>query len=136
MSWLIGPQGILDPTRWCIIAVGMFSNGGIVRRGGDAGLSAGSSPSPTMWRAQSPSRHGNGRVDKLAPFMDFDGRHAGLSLGGASTPKWWNAPSSSAAAPARRSSTRFFLSGLLRTLEAAPEHTGNGRFSERAGAGA
>ena len=27
MSWLIGPQGVLDPTRWCIIAVGMFSNG-------------------------------------------------------------------------------------------------------------
>ena len=27
MSWLIGPEGILDPTRWCIIAVGMFSNG-------------------------------------------------------------------------------------------------------------
>jgi hypothetical protein len=21
VSWLIGPQGILDPTRWCIIAV-------------------------------------------------------------------------------------------------------------------
>jgi len=21
MSWLIGPEGILDPTRWCIIAV-------------------------------------------------------------------------------------------------------------------
>jgi homoserine O-acetyltransferase len=27
MSWLVGPQGVLDPTRWCIIAVGMFSNG-------------------------------------------------------------------------------------------------------------
>src|ERR1700722_1497103 len=27
MSWLIGPEGILDPTRWCIIAMGMFSNG-------------------------------------------------------------------------------------------------------------
>ena len=27
MSWLVGPEGILDPTRWCIIAVGMFSNG-------------------------------------------------------------------------------------------------------------
>src|SRR5260370_13815931 len=27
MSWLIGPEGVLDPTRRCIIAVGMFSNG-------------------------------------------------------------------------------------------------------------
>jgi len=27
MAWLIGPDGILDPTRWCIVAVDMFSNG-------------------------------------------------------------------------------------------------------------
>ena len=27
MAWLIGPGAILDPTRWCIVAVDMFSNG-------------------------------------------------------------------------------------------------------------
>src|SRR5437763_17175249 len=27
MAWLIGPAGILDPARWCIVAVDMFSNG-------------------------------------------------------------------------------------------------------------
>src|SRR5262245_50504010 len=27
MSWLIGPDRILDDSRWCIVAVGMFSNG-------------------------------------------------------------------------------------------------------------
>src|ERR1700760_1696426 len=27
LSWLIKPDGILDPTRWCIVTVAMFSNG-------------------------------------------------------------------------------------------------------------
>ena len=27
LAWSIGPDKILDPTRWCILAIDMFSNG-------------------------------------------------------------------------------------------------------------
>ena len=27
MAWLVGPDRILDPGRWCVVAVDMFSNG-------------------------------------------------------------------------------------------------------------
>jgi len=41
LEWLIGPDRILDPTRWFIVIPNMFSNGvSSGGGGGDAGLSA------------------------------------------------------------------------------------------------
>ena len=128
MSWLIGPEGILDPTRWCIIAVGMFSNG----------ESSGAAETPDYpalvtvadnVRAQHRLVTEMCGVDKLAAVYGF-------SMGGMQAYHW------AALYPemverafvvcgsARTADhNKVFLSGLLRTLEAAPEHTGNGRFS-------
>jgi homoserine O-acetyltransferase/O-succinyltransferase len=128
MSWLIGPQGVLDPTRWCIIAVGMFSNG----------ESSGAAETPDYpalvtisdnVRAQHRLVTDMWGVDKLAAVYGF-------SMGGIQAYHW------AALYPemverafvvcgsARTADhNKVFLSGLLRTLEAAPEHTGNGRFS-------
>src|SRR6201996_7861459 len=125
MSWLVGPDGILDPTRWCIIAVAMFSNG----------ESSGAAETPdyprlvTMAdnvRAQHRLVTEMCRVDKLAGVYGF-------SMGGMQAYHW------AALYPdmverafvvcgsARTADhNKVFLSGLLRTLEAAPERTGSG----------
>jgi homoserine O-acetyltransferase len=128
MSWLIVPEGILDSTRWCIIAVGMFSNG----------ESSGAAETPDYpalvtiadnVRAQHRLVTEMAGADKLAAVYGF-------SMGGMQAYHW------AALYPdmverafvvcgsARTADhNKVFLSGLLRTLEAAPEHIGNGRFS-------
>ena len=128
MSWLVGPEGVLDPTRWCIVAVGMFSNG----------ESSGAAETPDYpalvtvadnVRAQYRLVTEMYGVDKLAAVYGF-------SMGGMQAYHW------AALYPdmvqrafvvcgsARTADhNKVFLSGLLRTLEAAPEHTGQGRFS-------
>ena len=128
MAWLIGPDGILDPTRWCIIAVGMFSNG----------ESSGAADTPDYpalvtvadnVRAQHRLVTEMCGVDKLAAVYGF-------SMGGMQAYHWAALyPDMVQRAVVVCGSARtadhnkVFLSSLLRTLEAAPEHTGNGRFS-------
>lgn len=127
MSWLIGREGILDPTRWCILAVGMFSNG----------ESSGAAETPDYpslvtvadnVRAQHRLVTEIFGVNKLAAVYGF-------SMGGMQAYHW------AALYPdmverafvvcgsARTADhNKVFLSSLMRTLEAAPEHIGNGRF--------
>jgi homoserine O-acetyltransferase/O-succinyltransferase len=128
MSWLIGPDGILDPTRWCIVAVAMFSNG----------ESSGAAETPdypdlvTMAdnvRAQHRLVTERFGVEKLAGVYGF-------SMGGIQAYQWaalypeMVARAFVVCGSARTADhNKVFLSGLLRTLEAAPEHIGNGRFS-------
>ena len=128
MSWLIGPEGILDPTRWCIVAVGMFSNG----------ESSGAAETPDYpalvtvadnVRAQHRLVTEMWGVDKLAAVYGF-------SMGGMQAYHWaalypeMVTRAFVVCGSARTADhNKVFLSGLLRTLEAAPEHTGNGRFS-------
>jgi homoserine O-acetyltransferase len=128
MSWLIGPEGILDPTRWCIIAVGMFSNG----------ESSGAAETPDYpalvtvadnVRAQQRLATEMCGVDKLAAVYGF-------SMGGMQAYHWAAlypemVPRAFVVCGSARTAdhNKVFLSGLLRTLEAAPEYTGNGRFS-------
>ena len=85
-EWLIGPDGVLDPTRYFIIIPNLFGNG----------LS--SSPS-NSGEAPFPQSHLSRRHRGPAPAADrafrhheagaglwlVDGRHAGLSLGGAAS---------------------------------------------------
>jgi homoserine O-acetyltransferase/O-succinyltransferase len=128
MSWLIGPKGVLDPTRWCIIAVGMFSNG-------ESSGAAETPEYPTLVtladnvRAQHRLVTELFAVDKLAAVYGF-------SMGGMQAYHWAALyPDMVERAVVVCGSARtadhnkVFLSGLLRTLEAAPEHIGNGRFS-------
>lgn len=128
LEWLIGPDRILDPTRWFIVIPDMFGNG----------LS--SSPSDMADYPTLVTVHDNVQVQRraLAALFGID-RVAcvyGWSMGALQAYHW--------AALFPRSVERIvvncgvartavhnqvFLRSLMATLEAAPQHIGNGRFS-------
>lgn len=128
LEWLIGPDLILDPTRWFILIPDMFGNG----------LS--SSPSDTGDYPTLVTVHDNVQVQRraLADLFGID-RVAcvyGWSMGALQAYHW------AALFPdaverivincgvARTAvHTQVFLRSLMATLEAAPQHIGNGRFS-------
>jgi homoserine O-acetyltransferase len=128
LSWLIGPDGVLDPGRWFIVIPDMFSNG----RSSGAADTGGFPPLVTMAdnvRAQHRLLTEVFGVQRVAAAYGF-------SMGAGQAYHW------AALFPdlveraiivcgsARTSvHNKVFLSGLLRTLEAAPEYEGNGRFS-------
>jgi homoserine O-acetyltransferase len=128
MSFLIGPDGILDPGRWFIVIPNMFSNG----------LSSGAADTEdypvvvTSWdlvQTQKRLLAEQFGITRLAAVYGF-------SMGAQQAYHW------AAICPevverafvvcgsARTAvHNQVFLSSLLRTLEAAPEHTGGGHFS-------
>jgi homoserine O-acetyltransferase/O-succinyltransferase len=128
IEWLIGPDGVLDPTRWFIVIVDMFSNG----------LSSSPSDTPnypplvTIYdnvQAQRRLLREQFGIDRLACVY-------GWSMGALQAYHW------AALFPeavqrivvncgvARTAvHNRVFLDGLMATLEAAPEHVGDGRFA-------
>jgi homoserine O-acetyltransferase/O-succinyltransferase len=128
LEWLIGPDKILDPTRWFIVIADMFGNG----------LS--SSPSDTADYPTLVTVHDNVQVQRraLAALFGID-RVAcvyGWSMGALQAYHW------AALFPAAverivvncgvaRTAVhnQVFLRSLMATLEAAPQHIGNGRFS-------
>jgi homoserine O-acetyltransferase len=128
LSWLIGPEGVLDPTRWFIVIPDMFSNG----------LSSGAAdtgdypPLVTMAdnvRAQHTLLTGHLGVTSVAAAYGF-------SMGAGQAYHWAAlypdlVKRAIVVCGSARTSVhnKVFLSGLLRTLEAAPEYLGNGRFS-------
>ena len=128
MEFLIGPDGILDPTRWFVVIPNMFSNG----------LSSGAAETPdypavvTGWDLVQSQRRLLAEVfgvTKLAAVYGF--------LMGAQQAYHWAAicpemvERAFVVCGSARTAVhnRVFLSALLRTLEAAPEHLGGGRFS-------
>jgi homoserine O-acetyltransferase len=132
LEWLIGPDGVLDPERWFIVIPDMFGNG----------LS--SSPAD---RADYPTLVticDNVQVQRraLADLFGID-RVAcvyGWSMGALQAYHW------AALFPdaverivvncgvARTAvHNQVFLRSLMATLEAAPQHIGNGRFSSEPG---
>ena len=128
LEWLIGPDGVLDPTRWFIVTPDMLGNG----------LS--SSPSNTRDYPDLVTIADNVRLQRrfLTEHLGID-RLAGVygwSMGGIQAYHW------AALFPdaveraivvcgvARTAvHNRVFLRALMATLEAAPEHVGRGRFS-------
>ncbi|MSO90457.1 MAG: alpha/beta fold hydrolase [Acetobacteraceae bacterium] len=128
LEWLIGPDGVLDPSRWFIIIPDMFGNG------------FSSSPSnmenyPALVtvadnvRAQRRLLSELFGVDRLACVY-------GWSMGGLQAYHWSALyPDQVARAVvncgvARTSvHNQVFLRALMATLEAAPEHLSGGRFS-------
>jgi homoserine O-acetyltransferase/O-succinyltransferase len=128
LKWLIGPDGVLDPTRWFIVVPDMFSNG----------LSSGAADTPgypavvTMAdniRAQHQLLTGHLGVTQVAAAYGF-------SMGAGQAYHWAAlypelVDRAIVVCGSARTSVhnKVFLSGLLRTLEAASEYLGNGQFS-------
>lgn len=128
MAWLIGPDGILDPTRWCVLAVDMFSNG----------LSSGAADTPdypALVTLADNVRAQHALVRQMFGDVTLAAVY-GFSMGGMQAYHWaalYPGQVSRAVVVCGSARTsehnKVFLSGLLRTLEAAPEHIGEGRFS-------
>jgi homoserine O-acetyltransferase len=128
MAWLIGEDKILDPSRWFILATNMFSNG----------LSSGAAETPDY--PDLVTLADNVHAQRLLLERQFGiGRLAavyGFSMGAMQAYHWAAlhpemVERAIVVCGSARTAThnKVFLSGLLRTLEAAPEHLGRGRFS-------
>jgi homoserine O-acetyltransferase len=128
LEWLIGPDKILDPERWFIVIPDMFGNG----------LS--SSPSDMPDYPTLVTIHDNVQVQRraLADLFGLD-RVAcvyGWSMGALQAYHWAALFPDSVerivvnCGVARTAvHNQVFLRSLMATLEAAPQHIGNGRFS-------
>lgn len=128
LEWLIGPNGVLDPTRWFIIIPDMFGNG----------LS--SSPSNTANFPPLVTAFDNVRAQRRFLAEEFGiGRLAcvyGWSMGAQQAYHWASLfPDQVARAVINCGSARtsvhnqVFLAGLIAILEAAPEYDGQGGFA-------
>jgi homoserine O-acetyltransferase len=128
LEWLIGPDAILDPTRWFIVIPDMFGNG----------LS--SSPSDTDDYPTLVTVHDNVQVQRRALREMFGIDRVACVYGwsmGALQAYHWAALFPDAVdrivvncGVARTSvHNQVFLRSLMATLEAAPQHIRNGRFS-------
>jgi len=128
LEWLIGPNGVLDPTKWCIVIVDMFGNG----------LS--SSPSNTPNYPGLVTIADNVRAQRRLLAAEFGMDRLACVYGwsmGALQAYHWAALYPDAVARivvncgvARTAvHNQIFLRSLMATLEAAPEHLGGGRFS-------
>ena len=128
LAFLIGPDGVLDPTRWFIVVPDMFSNG------------VSSSASDTEDYPALVTMRDNVLAQKrlLTEQFGVDRVAAvyGFSMGAGQAYHWAATfPDEVERAIVVCGSARtavhnqVFLSGLLRVLEAAPEYEGDGRFS-------
>ena len=128
LEWLIGPDGILDPTKYFIVIPDMFSNGLSSSAADIEGFPA----VVTMWdNVQAQYR-------LLNTLWGIERVHAvyGFSMGAGQAYHWAAAFADKVdhafvvCGSARTAvHNKVFLSSLMRTLEAAPEHIGGGRFS-------
>ncbi|MFE4229229.1 alpha/beta fold hydrolase [Arthrobacter sp. NPDC056886] len=128
LSWLIGPGLVLDPDRWFIIIPDMFSGGLSSSASHDPGFPAVVTMADNV-RAQYRLITEQFGVTSVAAAYGF-------SMGGGQAYHWatlYPELVERAIVVCGSSKTsvhnRVFLSGLLRILEAAPEHIGGGRFS-------
>jgi homoserine O-acetyltransferase len=128
LEWLIGPDGVLDPMRWFIVIFDMFGNG----------LS--SSPSNTADYPPLVTIYDNVQVQRRALREVLGIEHVACVYGwsmGALQAYHWAALFPDAVdrivvncGVARTAvHNQVFLRSLMATLEAAPEHIGDGRFS-------
>lgn len=127
-AWLIAPDGVLDPGRWFIVIPDMFSGS----QSSSAATTPGYPPIVTMAdnvRAQYRLLTEHFGITRLAAAYGF-------SMGAGQAYHWaalypGQVERAIVVCGSARTSphNKVFLSGLLRTLEAAPEYQGNGRFS-------
>ena len=128
MEFLIGPDGILDPTRWFIVIPNMFSNG----------LSSSAADTPDWPTLVTYADLVEVQCRLLKEVFGIERLAAvyGFSMGAQQAYHWAALhPDKVARAfvvcgTARTSvHNKVFHSGLLRTLEVAPEYLGDGKFS-------
>jgi len=127
LAWLIGPDGVLDPSRWFIVIPDMFSNGLSSSAADTAGFPALVTMADNV-RAQRRLLSEVFGVDRVAAAYGF-------SMGAGQAYHWAAlypdlVERAIVVCGSARTSVhnRVFLSGLLRTLEAASEYAGDGRF--------
>ncbi|WP_043359125.1 alpha/beta fold hydrolase [Belnapia sp. F-4-1] len=128
LEWLIGPDGILDPTRWFVVIPNMFTNG----------LSTSPSNCPawpglvTAWDNVAAQRR------LLREVFGIERLHAvyGWSMGAQQAYHWAAAhPEAVARIVVNCGSARtavhnqVFLRSQMAVLEAAPEYDGRGQFT-------
>ena len=128
LAWLIGPDGVLDPRRWFIVIPDMFSNG-LSSSAADAENFPAVVTMADNVRAQHRLLTEHFGVARVAAAYGF-------SMGAGQAYHWAAlypdlVDRAFVVCGSARTSVhnKVFLSGLLRTLEAAPEYQGNGRFS-------
>jgi homoserine O-acetyltransferase len=128
LAWLIGPDGVLDPGRWFVVVPDMFSNG----------RSSSASQQPDFPAVVTVADNVRAQHRLLTEHFGVRTLAAvyGFSMGGIQAYHWAALyPDEVQRAIVVCGSARtaehnkVFLSGLLRILEAAPEHQGGGRFS-------
>ena len=128
LEWLIGPDGVLDPTRWFIIIPDMFANG----------LSSSPSNTPDWPGLVTPWDNVQAQRRLLREQWGIERLHAvyGWSMGAGQAYHWAACfpdavPRAVVNCGSARTAVhnRVFLASLMATLEAAPEYEGNGRFS-------
>ncbi|HWT08781.1 MAG TPA: alpha/beta fold hydrolase [Roseomonas sp.] len=128
LEWLVGPDGVLDPTRWFVVIPNMFGNG----------LS--SSPSNTAPWPRLVTARDNVAAQRrlLAEVFGVDRVHAvyGWSMGAQQAYHWAAAfPDAVSRIVVNCGSARtavhnrVFLKGMMAVLEAAPEYDGEALFS-------
>jgi homoserine O-acetyltransferase len=127
LSWLVGPDGVLDPERYFIVIPDMFSNG----------LSSGAADDPSFPPLVTMADNVHAQRRLLAELGVTHVQAAyGFSMGAGQAYHWAAlypdlVERAIVVCGSARTAVhnRVFLSGLLRILEAAPEHLGGGRFS-------
>ena len=130
LQWLVGPDGILDPTRWFVVIPDMFGNGLSSSPSNDPAYPALVTAADNVTAQQLFLRESFG-IEQVACVY-------GWSMGAQQAYHWAAlfpdrveraivCCGSARTAP----HNRVFLEGLRAILEAAPEYTGAGRFRAR-----
>jgi homoserine O-acetyltransferase len=127
-NWLIGPDGILDPDRWFVVIPDMFSNG----------LSSSAAdtedyPALVTMRDNVDAQHRllaeHFGIERIAAVYGFSMGAGQAYHWAALYPEMVERAIVVCGSSRTAEHNKVFLSGLLRILEAAPEHLGGGRFT-------
>ena len=128
LTWLLGPDGVLDPTRWFVVIPDMFS-------GGRSSSAADTQDWPELVTAGDNVRAQHRLLTEVFDVTRVAAAY-GFSMGAIQAYHWASlypdlVERAIVVCGSARTAVhnRVFLSGLLRLLEAAPEHLGGGRFS-------
>ena len=128
LAWLIGPDKVLDPERWFIVVPDMFSNG--------VSTSAADTPDYPAVVTMADNVRAQHRLLTQELGVQKIAASYGFSMGAGQSYHWAAlypdlVERAIVVCGSARTSVhnKVFLSGLLRTLEAAPEYQGNGQFS-------
>ncbi|MDA8197665.1 MAG: alpha/beta fold hydrolase [Actinomycetota bacterium] len=128
LAWLIGPDKVLDPSKYFIVVPDMFSNG----------FSSSAADDDTFPQLVTMGDNVRAQYRLLTEYFGVTSLQCayGFSMGAGQAYNWASIypdfvkRAIVVCGSARTSDhNKVFLSGLLRTLEAAPEYIGGGHFS-------